>query len=55
VVIIESVIGAGDLASERVMLKRSGPGELSLAGWSLVEENGKAFTFHNSPYSKVVQ
>jgi len=44
-VIIESVVGAGDLASERVMLKRSGPGELSLAGWQLVEKNGKSFVF----------
>ena len=44
-VIIESVVGAGDLASERVMLKRSGSGELSLAGWQLVEKNGKSFVF----------
>jgi LysM repeat protein len=44
-VLIDSVVGAGDLESERVMLKRSGPGELSLAGWQLVEEDGDTFTF----------
>ena len=44
-VLIDSVVGAGDLESERVMLKRSGPGELSLAGWQLVEENGETFVF----------
>ncbi|MBE0408237.1 MAG: LysM peptidoglycan-binding domain-containing protein [Anaerolineales bacterium] len=44
-IIIDSVIGAGDLANERVMLKRSGSGELSLEGWQLVEEGGLTFTF----------
>jgi LysM repeat protein len=44
-VLIDSVVGAGDLESERVMLKRSGPGELSLAGWQLVEEGGETFIF----------
>lgn len=44
-VIIDSVIGAGDLASERVFLKRVGPGEISLTGWELVAENGETFTF----------
>jgi LysM repeat protein len=44
-VIIESVVGAGDLESERVLLKRSGPGELSLAGWQLAEKGGKSFIF----------
>jgi LysM repeat protein len=44
-VIIDSVIGAGDLDTERVMLKRTGTGELSLEGWQLVEEGGLAFTF----------
>jgi len=44
-VLIDSVVGAGDLESERVMPKRSGPGELSLAGWQLVEENGETFVF----------
>lgn len=44
-VAIETVIGAGDLASERVKLARTGPGELSLAGWQLLEEDGAVFTF----------
>jgi LysM repeat protein len=44
-IIIDSVIGAGDLATERVMLKRTGSGELSLEGWQLIEEDGLAFTF----------
>lgn len=44
-VLIDSVVGAGDLESERVMLKRSGPGELSLAGWQMIEEDGEKFIF----------
>lgn len=44
-VTIESVVGAGDLSSERVKLVRTGPGELSLAGWQLLEEDGAVFTF----------
>ncbi|HZD56169.1 MAG TPA: LysM peptidoglycan-binding domain-containing protein [Anaerolineales bacterium] len=44
-VTIDSVIGAGDLNSERVLLKRTGSGELSLAGWQLLEEDGEVFTF----------
>ena len=44
-VIIDSVVGAGDLASERVQLKRTGSGDLSLAGWQLLEEGGNVFTF----------
>jgi LysM repeat protein len=44
-VMIDSVIGAGDLASERVFLKRVGPGEISLTGWELVAENGETFIF----------
>lgn len=44
-VVIDSVVGAGDLDAERVWLKRVGAGELSLAGWQLLEEGGQAFTF----------
>lgn len=44
-VVIDSVIGAGDLNSERVFLKREGPGEISLQGWQLISESGDAFTF----------
>ena len=44
-VLIDSIIGVGDLASERVFLKRVGPGEISLTGWSLVAEDDDTFTF----------
>jgi LysM repeat protein len=44
-VLIDSIIGVGDLASERVFLKRVGPGEISLTGWTLVADNGDDFTF----------
>jgi hypothetical protein len=44
-VIIDSVIGAGDLDSERVFLKRDGSGEISLQGWQLISESGDTFTF----------
>ena len=42
---IESVVGAGDLGSERVMLRRAGSGDLSLAGWQILEEGGTVFIF----------
>jgi LysM repeat protein len=44
-VVIENVVGAGDLTSEYILLKRSGAGELSLAGWQLLEEGGNVYTF----------
>ncbi|HEX9617588.1 MAG TPA: LysM peptidoglycan-binding domain-containing protein [Anaerolineales bacterium] len=44
-VVIDSVVGAGDLDSERVLLKRTGAGELSLAGWQLLADGGRVFTF----------
>jgi LysM repeat protein len=44
-VVINSVIGAGDLASERVFLTRTGFGELDLTGWQLRDQNGNVFTF----------
>jgi LysM repeat protein len=44
-VIIDSVIGVSDLSSERIFLKRVGPGEISLADWQLVTENGDVFDF----------
>jgi LysM repeat protein len=44
-VIIDSVIAAGDLASERIFIKRVGTGELSLTGWQLVSESGETFDF----------
>lgn len=44
VVRIETVIGAGDLATETVQLQRVGEGELQLAGWYL-EGNNLKYTF----------
>ena len=44
-VIIDSVIGTGDHATERIYLARVGPGEISLAGWQLVDESGDIFVF----------
>jgi LysM repeat protein len=44
-VVINSVIGAGDLASERVFLTRVGAGVLNLSGWQLRDEDGNAFQF----------
>jgi len=44
VIMIETVIGAGDLTSETVQIKRIGEDELQLAGWWL-EGNGLKFIF----------
>jgi LysM repeat protein len=43
--IIETVIGAGVLSNEHVVLQRTGDGELSLAGWRLSDDAGYAYTF----------
>ena len=42
---IDSVIWAGDLNMEHVLLKHSGQGELALSGWSLEDEQGNVYTF----------
>ncbi len=42
---IESVIGAGVIANEHVVLQRYGNGELSLAGWRLEDSSGNAYIF----------
>lgn len=44
-VVIDTVIGAGVLENERVVLHRTGDGELSLAGWRLEDGMGKVYTF----------
>jgi hypothetical protein len=43
--VIYTVIGAGVLANEHVVLMRSGDGELALAGWRLEDGKGNAYTF----------
>lgn len=42
---ISSVVGAGTLTSEIVVVKFEGTGELDLASWQLKDENGNTFTF----------
>ncbi|MEX2161820.1 MAG: lamin tail domain-containing protein [Anaerolineales bacterium] len=42
---ISAVIGAGDLANERVVLEQVGAEDISLAGWSLRDENGNEYRF----------
>jgi hypothetical protein len=50
-VVISTVIGAGDLNTERVRLEYKGESEISLFGWQLVDESGSAFIFpHLSLY-----
>lgn len=44
-VVINSVIGVGNLSSEHVFLTRTGDGELSLSGWTLEDDDGNVFTF----------
>lgn len=48
-VTITSVIGAGDLESEHVVLKQEGEGELSLVGWRLEDEQQNIFIFPQFP------
>lgn len=44
-VYIDSVLGVGDLNTERVILRRSGLGELSLASWQLRDGDGNVYIF----------
>jgi LysM repeat protein len=44
-VVIEAVIGAGDLATERVNLTVEGGGEIALTVWQLKDSQGHTFTF----------
>jgi len=48
---IETVIGAGDLATETIQLQRIGEGDLQMQGWQL-EGNGKEFIFPNLTLNK---
>ncbi|HEX9090183.1 MAG TPA: LysM peptidoglycan-binding domain-containing protein [Anaerolineales bacterium] len=43
--VIDTVIGAGDLDIEHVLLKRTGNGDLSLSGWRLEDGTGKEYHF----------
>lgn len=45
VIEIEAVIGAGDLETETVVLKRVGEGELLLTGWKLTNGRGSEYVF----------
>ena len=42
---IASVVGAGDLDTERVYLRGLGESTLSLTGWRLVDEDGSEYLF----------
>jgi len=44
-VVIDTVIGAGVLENERVVIRRTGDGELSLAGWLLTDGKGNEYIF----------
>jgi LysM repeat protein len=44
-VVINSVIGAGDITSERVFITRTGSGPLIMNGWKLVDADGNNFVF----------
>jgi hypothetical protein len=45
VVQIESVLGAGDFAAERVKIVHAGGRDVSLAGWTLEDGQGGRFIF----------
>ncbi len=42
---IMSIIGAGVLDTEVVLIKNTGPTAIQLAGWRLQDSNGNVFTF----------
>ena len=42
---ISSVVGAGTVTSEIVVVKYEGEGQLDLASWQLKDEDGNTFTF----------
>ena len=42
---IVSVVGAGTLNAEVVVVRYNGAGELRLANWQIKDENGNTFTF----------
>ena len=42
---IESVLGSGELETERVLIQHVGEKEVSLVGWQLQDEDGNAYSF----------
>lgn len=49
VIEIVSVIGAGDVSQEVVMLRRAGEGNLPMANWTLTGDRGSVYTFAEQP------
>jgi LysM repeat protein len=49
VVVIDGVIGPGDLETEKVLLRHRGEGEFSLAGWQLSNQAGDFYEFPQIP------
>lgn len=43
--VIVSVVGAGDLETERVVLRNEGDGQVSLAGWRIQADDGSEYVF----------
>jgi LysM repeat protein len=44
-IMIDKILGAGVLENERIVIRRSGNGELSLAGWRLTDNKGFEYLF----------
>jgi hypothetical protein len=44
-IVVDKVIGAGVLENERIVIRRTGDGELSLAGWRLTDNKGYEYIF----------
>jgi hypothetical protein len=42
---IESILGAGELETERVLIKHIGEVEVSLVGWQLQDQDGNTYNF----------
>lgn len=42
---ITAIIGAGDLANERVAIEHTGSQDVTLAGWRLRDQNGNEYRF----------
>ncbi len=49
VIVIKNVVGAGDINTERILLKFTGEGELSMVGWRLEDQDDNRFEFPPSP------